>query len=269
MKSKYHINAPEGPKWYRCRRVEFVQETVTWELSRRSEYGLLAAYQMAPHRQLIKATDDNSLRVFVKAWGPLRIALDAWKGSDSIAFYRNQRDLLRAWALLFSTIQEGHGLREAAIDLLKLDSEPYGILIRSLLGIPKGLKPSLDEAELSRLANVPEVEFLKVCDYLVGSFVVPAPSLEIRKKGKETILCPTLGIYSIIGALHWMCWQDVFAENPFQKCAERNCGRFIDFTTGHDRKFCSPEHAHRWAARESAKRKRQERRDANGTQKTR
>lgn len=267
MKSQYTINAPEGPRWYRCKHLEFVGETATWELSRESEYGLLAAYQMAPHRQLIQATDDRSLKVFVKAWGPLKIALNAWKGSDSIAFYRRERDLLRASVLLLSAIQGGEGLREAAIDLLKLDSEPYGIEIRRLLGIPKGLKPSLDEAELSRLAKASNAEILNVCGFLVGSFVVPAPSFEVQAKGKGTILRPTLGVYSILSALRWMVWQDIFVQKPFQICAEINCGKFINFGTERDRKFCSDKCAHRKAARESARRKREGKK--NGTQKAR
>ena len=267
MKSQYHINTPQEPKWYRCKRVEFIGETATWELSMAGEYGLLEAYQKAPHRQLIQATDDALLKSFVKAWGPLRMTLGAWNGSDPIAVYRRERDGLRASVLLLAAIQNGEGLREAAIDLLKVDSEPFGIHIRELLGIPQELKPSLGEAALNRVGKTTNAEILKVCDFLVGSFPVPAPSFEIQRKGKATTLRPTLGIYSILGALRWMVWQDIFIEKPFRICADLNCGRFINFTSKHDRKFCTEECAHRVAARESAKRKREEKK--NGTQKAR
>ena len=267
MKSQYHINESQAPQWFRCKRVEFVGETATWELSRTSDYGLLEAYQRAPHRQLIQATDDNLLKSFVKAWGPLRMTLGAWNGSDPIATYRRERDGLRATVLLLVAIQNGEGLREAALDLLKVDSEPFGIHIRELLRIPQGLKPSLDEAALVRVGKTTNAEILKVCDFLVGSFPVPAPSFEIQGKGKAPTLRPTLGIYSILGALRWMVWQDIFMDKPFRICADLQCGKFINFPSKHDRKFCTYECAHRKTARESAKRKREEKK--NGTQKAR
>jgi len=266
MNSKNNVNRPVSLQWYRCKRVEFTGETATWELSRTGEYSLVAAYKEEPHRDLIQAIDDDSLRVFVKKWGPLRLTLNEWTGSDPLPIYRRERDLLRAWALLFDAIRKREGLREAAIQLLRLDSEPYGIWIRSRLGITGALNAVLDEVALDRVARTTESECLDLCNFLVGSLSIPAPSLQILGKGRAMELRPTMRLYSLPSALNWMVWQDVFSEKPFGFCPE--CGTFIDFTTKHDKEFCNNDCAHRKAARESARRKREEKRKS-GTQKTR
>jgi hypothetical protein len=240
--------------WFRSIRVVFEGETASWELSRTGRYDLMQAYTRKPHRRLAEAIDDDSLKSFVRAWGPLRIRLDAWSGIDPINVYRHERDRFRAWVLLLAAIQKSEGLHEAALQLLKLDSEPFGIEIRRRLGIPGELKTALDEAALVRVAEATESEILDVCDYLVGSLPVPPPSLEIKGTRRAKTLRPTVGSYSLLSALYWMVWQDIFMETPFRFCEE--CNRLIDFPDKHDRKFCGPKCAHNQTSREWQRRKR-------------
>jgi hypothetical protein len=266
MKVQDHINT-EYAGWYRCIRVTFEGETVRWELSRTGKYDVLKAYARKPHRRLAEATDDDSLRSFVKAWGPLWINLNAWSGSDSLVFYRHQRDLFRAWIQLLDAIQNGKSLHDAAIRLLGLDPGTWAIWIRNRLGIAGELKAPLNEEALSRVARADENEIGEVCSYLVGSMPVPTPSIEIQGKGKSKILRPTIGSYSLLSALYWMLWQDIFLGNPFKFCEE--CNGLIDFKDKHDRKFCSPECAHRKTAREWERQNPKRGRRNDGTQKTR
>jgi len=268
MKSKHYVNMQTGLSWLRCKRVEFKEERAVWELNPASGYSLVAAYKEEPHRELIQAVDDDSLRVFVRKWGPLRLTLEPDKltGSDPIAFYRRERDQIRAWALLFDAIRKGEDVREATIRFLRSGSEPYGVWIRQRLGIPSDSEAALNEAAISRLALATENEVFDICNYVIGSLPTPAPSVEIQRKGNAVSLRPAMGFYSLGSALTWMIWQDIFNEKPFGFCPE--CGDFINFTTKHYKEFCGYECAHRKAARESARRKREEKRK-NGTSKAR
>jgi hypothetical protein len=276
MKSQLPVNAVLGQKWFRCRRVEFVGETVNWELSRTGEYDFLSAYAQAPHVQLIRATDDDSLRAFVRSWGPFRLFLEAWTGSDSLARYRRERDLLRSWALLFEAIQKNDGTRAAVLDVLRLDPKSHAIVIRGMLRIPGESHRSLDEDAFGRIAHASEKEFAGVCEHVVGSFPSPNRTIAIDRTGRQPKLVAKPLVVGLMNALHWMLEEDIAAQRAIKRCAERNCGRFIVFSSEHSREFCSYECAHRRAARKSAKKmrdkapkKRDAERKKNGAQKTR
>ena len=276
MEVQHYINATEM-YWYQCSRVVFEDEVARWELSRSSRYGLLEAYERKPHRRLIEASDDDSLKGFVKAWGPLRFSLDAWTGSDAVESYRRERDLLRAWVLLLTAVQKRARLHEVAVGLLRLNSAPWSIWIRHRLGIPGSPELPLDDDALSRVSGATDGEILDICKFLVGSFPAPTPSFAIQGKGKGMTLRPTLGTYSLMDALRWMVWQDVFTESPFQFCEE--CHRLIYPTTKHKRKFCPDGCAQRVAARNwrredlakkrLAKAANKEKEEINGANKTR
>lgn len=269
MKVQNHINDTSRSKWYRCKRVDFTGETAYWELSRTGEYGLLEAYQRTPHRQLFQANDDDSLRAFVKAWGPLRLTLDSWTGSDPLTLYRSQRDLFRAWVQLLAAIQKGEALHEAVMDLLRRDPEPFAIPLRHQLGFTAEPNSVFDETVWMRIASASRDEILRICRFLVGSFPVSplAHSFAINQTRKGLHLVAKMNFLGLMDALHWMVWQDIFMENPFQFCVE--CGKLIPFTSRHARRFCSDGCAHRRTAREWQQRNREKERKIDGTQKTR
>jgi hypothetical protein len=268
MKHQHRINKHGEPNWYRCRQVEFTGETATWELSQTGKYGLMTAYQRAPHRQLVQATNDDALRAFVKAWGPLRMTLDpdVWVGSDPIPVYRRQRDLLRAWVLLLTAIQKNEGLHDAVVGLLRHDSEPYAVPILHHLGLPG---TEFDEAAWERLAVASKGEIVWICDCLVGSFPLTslAHSFAILQTGKELTLAARPKFLGLMDALYWMVWQDIFRDNPFQFCVE--CGKLIPSTSRHARRFCPDGCAHRRTGREWQQRKRDKEKRTDGTSKAR
>ena len=232
---------------------------------------------MAPHRQFIQASDDDKLRAFVKAWGPLRASLDAWNGNDPIEAYRRERDRFAAGAQFLASLEEPEMQRSALLTLAELgrsDSDPpfqfFLNMLRMQFQIPGCLQQSGFDEDLHhwlQTATQREIEAATV--YLVPGFalsvLIPCFSVEQHRGGN--VLRASLGIHSLADALSWMVWQDVFQDHPIKFCAE--CRGLIDSTYKYEKKFCSYDCAHRKTARESARRKREERRNNNVTQKTR
>lgn len=274
MKGQHRINKPSGDGWYRCKSVTFSGETATWELSRTGHYVFLDAYKMTPHRQLIRATDDNSLRVFIKAWGPLRSSLRMWSGNDPIDAYRKERDRLSVGARLLASVEEPE-LRRPALHGLVSSISADKMFPAFLGGLRKryrtanvfgdGREENLEEWVESLTHRQLEDVTAELAPYFAVSGISPRYSVERTAAGN--VLKASLAIHDLSEAMTWMFWQDVFQHHPMQFCVE--CRRLIEFKTHHAKRFCSSECAHRKTARESARRKREEERKANGTQKTR
>ncbi|MHB8391407.1 MAG: hypothetical protein ACYDBH_17805 [Acidobacteriaceae bacterium] len=255
MQVQHPINATDGASWYRCKRVVFENGAAMWELSRKGRYDLLAQYPHGPHRQLVESRDDYALRAFIHAWGPLAYSLTAWSGSDPIASYRRERDTLRAWVRLLTAIQKFENLGDAMIDLLRIDAGPFAIPIRGHLGLPGDLQAGFDDEMENRVAFASKGELKWICEYLVGAFPLPfTPAFRIDETGKGFALRAAIGGHSLVTALYWMVWQDIFMGNPFQFCEE--CHSLIPQTSRHIKKFCSQECAHRKTGRVWQQRKR-------------
>jgi hypothetical protein len=279
MKSQSHIKPVEGPGWYRCKRVEFSGGTATWELSQTGRYSFSEAYRMSPHRQLMQASDDDALRAFVKAWGPLRFSLDTWSGSDPIEVYRTERDKWTAGVRFLTSVEEPEMQRSALLRLAEFrrtDSEPpfqfFLNMLRTpgLFQIPGSLQQDRFDEDLHRwLETATQKQIEAATVFLVPRFAHSAwiPGFSVVRSGSRNVLRASLGIHSLLDALSWMVWQDVLQSHPIKFCAE--CRGLIDSTYKYEKKFCSYECAHRQTSRESAKRKREERKRNNGTKKTR
>jgi hypothetical protein len=265
MQTQKHVNTNSGGFWYRCKSVVFEQGLVKWELSRTGRYELLKAYAQKPHRQLVEASDDDALQVFVKAWGPLNLSLlEAWKGSGSIASYRRERDTLQAWVRFLTAIESPEYLYDSILSLLRLFNKGDFVWLRHRLGIGS-LESGFDDHVEKRLASATPGEIADVCSYLAGTFpLLPFPHFVIDRTGKGgPIIRASSGVTSLTTALYWMVWQDIFMESPWQFCEE--CHKLFQPDFHHKRKFCLPECAHRKAARESARRKREQEKKHNVT----
>lgn len=281
MKSQYHVKeqntetwraAVDG--WYRCKSVAFAGGTATWELSRTGRYAYLDAYKMAPHRQLVQATDDDSLRAFVKEWGPLRATLGDWSGSDPIEKYRKARDRVAVASRILAAVEEPDLQRkafQAFVNSLSADEFFPAILggLRKRYRVPSDERGGADgnhERWVEALTQNQLNEVIaEIAPFFAVSAISPRYTVERRKAGN--ILRASLSIHNLMEAMTWMIWQDVSQNHPMQFCVE--CPNLIEFKTLHAKRFCSPECAHRRAARESAQRKRDAGRKTNGTQKTR
>jgi hypothetical protein len=89
--------------------------------------------------------------------------------------------------------------------------------------------------------------------------------LRVERKARVNVVKAQFAPFSLIDALHWMVWQDVFHEHPFQFCEE--CRKLFQPDWQHAKKYCSPECAHRKTAREWQQRKREKQRRTNVTHK--
>lgn len=278
MKVQKHINMPLSTQWCRCSRVEFGDGMVKWELSRTGEYDLLESYQRSPHLQLAKATDDKALLAFVKAWGPLRtVRLPFTSGDDPIGDYRAERDLLAAEIRLVGSITQPELRRSALLAALDAfekrdytDARLTGM--REHIGIPVSIPgkaiffdPIFNKEDLR--ASDQQVD--EACAYLVSTLPITDYSLKLiveRGKRRDTVRAWP-GLRSLVDALHWMVWQDVFRERPFLFCDE--CDLLFQPDSEHEKKFCSTQCARRKASRDYERRKRAKERKSDGTHKTR
>lgn len=280
MKVQHHINTAAGGYWYRCSRVEFIGETVKWELSPASRYSFYEAYERTPHRLLIEANDDTALRNFVKAWGPLYFSIpweSEWGNSQPIENYRNERDKLQATAQVIASVEDREMQRPALMRLLetlhKTSLDGISLFsVRQILQIPGDMQSGFDQSFRDWLegATSHQIEAATFAVVNEGHLLwasLTSPRFLVERMGRRNVLRAELGLMSLFDALNWMIWQDVVQKHPWQFCAE--CRRVFQPETRHEKKFCSDECAHRKTAREWQQRKRKKEKSRNGTQKTR
>lgn len=275
MKVQHRINIPTETRWCRCSRVEISGGAVKWELSRTGAYDLMESYQRSPHLQLAEAKDDGALRAFVRAWGPLRTTLlDSESGKDSVEDYRRERDRLAAEIRLVASITRPELRRSALLNAI----ESFGwraytdaplIGLRHRVGIPWKGDLGFDPKLYQWAQHASEKEISEACAYLVSFLPITDYSLKLRvQRGRHgDVVRAWPGLSSLVDALHWMVWEDVYRERPFQFCAE--CGALFQSDTKHERLFCSTQCARRKTSREYERRKREKEKKSDGTKKAR
>ena len=97
--------------------------SIAWELSQAGRYNIVEEYRNGPHRDLIAADNDENLRMFVRNWGPLR-GLDG-SNRDSLAWYRDARDVLAAIVGLVAAMENRSEQRPALLELIRLIDFPF------------------------------------------------------------------------------------------------------------------------------------------------
>lgn len=278
MKVQKHIKFPPATKWCRCSRVQLSGGRVVWEFSRTGEYDLLDSYQRRPHLQLAQATDDTALLAFVKAWGPLRpVRLPFTSGDDPISNYWAERDLLAAEIRLIASVTQPELRRSAllaALDAFEKRDDTNARLtgMRDHMGIPVSIPGKaifFDHIFNKEDLRASEQQINEACAYLVSTLPITDCSLKLiverGKRGDMVRAWP--GLRSLVDALHWMVWQDVFRQRSFLFCDE--CSLLFQPDSEHEKKFCSTQCARRKASREYERRKRAKEKKSDGTQKTR
>lgn len=282
MQIQKHINTTKGktephPRpdgWYRCKSVIFDGDTARWELSRTGHYEFLDAYKMTPYRQLVQATNDDLLRAFIRAWGPLRAVLGEWSGSDPIDAYRKARDRVTVATRILASVEQPDSQRFALrgfVDSLWA----WDLFSPVLEGLRKRYGDGSDAGKGERVGHQEWVESLTrnqlniVIAEIAPMFAFSAmhPRYVVEQSRAGNVLKASLSIPNLLEAMTWMIWQDISRNHPIQFCVE--CRGLIEFKTNHAKKFCTSECAHRRTARESARRKRNEERRSNGTHKAR
>src|ERR1019366_1556064 len=180
MTSNYHTTANISLRWYKCKQVSFDGDIASWELSE-TAYDLAKCYSREPHRKLMRAKDDGSLRTWVKHWGPLRFSLEGPpRGCDPIEDYRAFRDRLAWVAGLLASIEQPE--RQRAIlsqwrQVAKFSElfYPEDVLIKPL-AIPGLVLEGHDENMQDWLESAKPKEINRVCIHLV-EVLVPTNTL--------------------------------------------------------------------------------------------
>jgi hypothetical protein len=281
MQSKNHVNMAQNhvnthDRWYRCGRVEFSGKRVTWELASTAGYSYRDDYEKAPHCQLIRAGDDEALRAFVKAWGPLRRSLKDWSGTDAIDTYRKVRDRLDTTARLIACVAETPEHQRDALRRFVILAQYDEVAEMLWDNVPLQLstyRNAVRAVEKDALAGVSDWSARDVeqaVQWLVSVLEPPVTTERfqvITRKPKSVRVAP--GINNLVDALDWMLWQDVREGHPVQFCQE--CRELIWRLkpTKHARKYCTEACAHKSAGREFQRRKRKKEREKNGPEKTR
>jgi hypothetical protein len=232
--------------WRVCRRVSIDGDILRWELGQKC-YGLLQAYEDAPHRDLMTADSDDKLRVFVRKWGPLRRLSD---GQDSLTWYRQKRDVLIETMRLIDAVESGNEIRNVVRRLIEVSDEidPIHIYLRIF-------PPQCQRRE----------DMTKWCDSVTGreldnsvvaflnNFSVAMPRYVVDKSRRRTVVRTSIFVNGLLEAIWWMVWQDRFRQEPFYFCQE--CGRFFQPEDRHRTKFHDGTCAKRRADRDSWRRR--------------
>lgn len=266
MKVQNHINRASGGYWYRCSRVEFRGEAIRWELNLRSQYSFFDAYERTPHRQLLEADQDRKLLQFVKSWGPLYYSWpweSQWANSQPIENYRNERDMLAAKVQVLAAVAQIDMQRPALESLFEVWNRQINAAttfhpVRVALGLPGDFHAGFDQAFRDWLEKATAAQLettIGAVVPLIASPTLNAFGFHVERTGRANRVIAETGFDGLADALHWMVWQDIFQNHPYQFCEE--CRKLFQPATQHAKKYCSPECAHRKTARVWQKRKRE------------
>lgn len=243
MELRHRIDTEKGRFWYGCKRVEFADEEAVWVLDPAKRYELVGAYIQEPHRELIGAKDDASLRNFVRRWGPLTYRLPHEQGVDLLSNYRHARDNLRAWADFLAAIGKPSKLHRATVELLRLDTDPFLLNVfarHQLFFGPRDPALPVDNVLLERISSLSVSDLRTLGEKLLQGFPLSwnlsQNKLILDKIRSGFVVRATIGFHSLEEALYWMIWQDILRKKPFTFCEE--CGRLIEQKNRHARKFC-------------------------------
>jgi hypothetical protein len=257
-------------------------ELIGYKLAKGRAYDLVDAYTYAPHIEFANCDDFQS---FLLAWGPLlhtESKLD-WRVVQ-VSQYQACKGFLRAMMRMISACKGLQDQRESLIDFLTAEvnmvesgttrnllKQAISIDLVSDLSLPTQI---IDPFEWARSASILEVrKALAVC---VENWV-RAPSrwgLRVDRHGRDLLIKPSFELFSLWDAMKWMLFFDEWNRRAPILCQE--CPRIFRSETAHERKFCTPECAHR-AANRKWRRKDLSKHEANreiegglhGTRKTR
>jgi hypothetical protein len=253
MNNLDHVSEHGFMNWWRCRRVQFDDGVATWELDESGRYSFSTAYQEAPHIQLANATNDESLREFVKTWGPLRSSVDSMVGTDFIEVYQEERDLLRADVQLMASIQQPEFQRPALLEKIKYgwkrESGKVALFeLRMRLQLP-WKEQSTTDADLREWAEqAPANQIERACALLLSPRRKYQLELRVERTDEGSSVRAWPSLSCLTDALHWMTWLDVLYNRPIRICTE--CQTLFQPAGQRAAKSCGPQCGNRRAGRE-------------------
>jgi hypothetical protein len=246
-----HVNT----LWPRCDSVKTEGDQLILRVSRGRCYDLVDSYRMSPHRQLIGLRSASELLGFVRAFGPLFFSEPGVR-TEKLSHYWSFQQSLKAFVFLLSAMRGGElaEVRKAVTEYIKATEAEAVIEIRGLRGsgrharFPRvgrvfGAKAICDLIAQSEDSRVGQIAI----GFVENSFTAEL-GFRVTASARKFHIAAQPRLLGLAEALRWMVWQDVHDERPLSFCPE--CGSLIKVLDARFRKFCSPEHAHRSAARD-------------------
>lgn len=272
MKVQNHVNSPEG-SWPRGKTVSIRDGQVHCELAMDRAYDLVESYGRDPHLAFLRLKTERDLVFFIQTWGPLyRTYAEGTSGVTvlPVKTYWTFQRWLKAVVNLLGAVKERSAERKSLQDLLDAELEMWE---SSSLYRPGGV-PSLhywlkvylqltgDLSNWIQQANLHSVR-IAVSFALKNSVNVRGTSLLARWPAGQPQIVARWNVDDLKEALVWMVWHDEWSQHPLLFC--QACREAYRPKTAHRTKYCTPECAHRvaarnWRRRDSLRKKRKRRR---------
>lgn len=259
MQYQHHINENEPKKWPRCKHVEVRGDRVICELDWDHAYSLTEAPARKPHLHFLNLQNDRDLTRFLRLWGPL---FGPWREDDKFACWRYRRKL-RAKGELVEAFKSGNASRlsNALLELLAADYEDArlspipelsGLALPAICAGEFCGDPTRPPQSWIPQLNLPRLR--EVAAWVIGVTLSATSTLRaIWRNGKAQIdWQPSAN--TLHEVIEWCVWHSIAGRPSLTLC--KNCGDAFYPDSGHDRKFCGEECAHRWTAREWARKNR-------------
>jgi hypothetical protein len=251
MKVNHHINTINSGEWRRCRDVTRRDGMLECTLAPDQKYNLTAAYRSDLHIRFANARTDHELIAFVRAWGPLYLP-NSQVPQDGVVLLplrrcRTYQRWLKAFLNLLSAFKWAENEREALLEFLEAEDERYEGESASLMLLKNAFHVTEPTADWVNGADLQMVR--AATNYLVP--IAPVHPLLVnltcRRGGNRRYVAADWTFLNLEEALRWMVWYDEFTQHPIVCC--KDCRTVFRVDSGHARKYCTPECAHRATAR--------------------
>lgn len=259
MQRTHHVHAADIPAapWPRCNKVEIRNELLYCELALDRQYDLVDAYRRSPHIQFLNCKTPGDLQSFTRAWGPLYLAFTTAGDERTLGKAVRRVDECEAYRRWLRAVKgmidacrgredERRSLAEflaAEVDIDRTsntyqpDKEP---IFHDLLKHEFHYKgDSVVWADSTKIGSVKKALALSVETYVRA----PVACLRVEQRRRGFEIKPSFSLPTLWDAMRWMIWLDEWNGWPPPACLE--CHKIFPQLSAHERKYCSPECAHR------------------------
>jgi len=261
MQVRKHVHAHAPDTWPRCSEVEIENGLLGYKLAKGRAYDLVEAYADEPHVKFANCESDADFRRFVLRFGPLLLPeqnpILGW-GVVPLRDYQAASRFLRSVMRMMVACKKSQGHREALVEFFaaltnnptpgpKRDVFNQAVSL-DVISPLSGFRTNIgDPVEWAKHASATDVrKALASC--VEDWFRSPNRwGFRVQAIGRGFEIKPSFELHSLWDGLRWMLFFDEWNKRPPVLCQE--CPKIFRPGTAHDRKYCSPECAHRAANR--------------------
>ena len=257
----------EQGHWMRCSRVAIEDGNFVCDLDWTRTYDLETAYSKDPHLQFLNCANDEDLRCFTRAWGPLYLRStggpdDEWRTGRARRSLAECRSALRRFRGVKGILEaaKGNGNEHTALaEFLAADEEAFQLQTPGEEPIHQfslKLSHQIEGSIFSWIKTAPIVQIRQALKYCVEVEVTMPMTGGVRvvPHGRRTKVVPSYRLFTLRDALAWMMWFDEWNTNPPTVCPA--CHTVFRPPSLHKMKYCGYPCAHRIATQKYRQRKR-------------